>query len=171
QCAPIYCTYSDTTRTYNIIGIITKVISTIGGLIMILRLITTVFVKVIFKLLTPRTPRQEQDIPMSFDRFKQMFRNLITLLLTTLRNLNIFPIRSFGSNITRIEAKHLGQLTTRLYLILLLNSFVILSLYTAVKPQTLINTYMRPSLDIYNRLLLDHPDSIQCPCSSISIPY
>ncbi|CAF4296305.1 unnamed protein product, partial [Adineta steineri] len=116
-------------------------------------------------------PRQEQDIPMSFDRFKQMFRNLITLLLTTLRNLNIFPIRSFGSNITRIEVKHLGQLTTRLYLILLLISFVILSLYTAVKPQTLINTYMRPLLDIYNRLLLDHPDSIQCPCSSISISY
>ncbi|CAF3849088.1 unnamed protein product [Adineta steineri] len=171
QCAPIYCTYSDTTRTYNIIGIITKVISTIGGLIMILHLITPLFVKVIFKLLTAKTPRQEQDIPMSFDRFKQMFRNLITLLLTTLRNLNIFPIRSFGSNITRMEAKHLGQLTTRLYLILLLISFVILSLYTAVRPQTLINTYMQPSLDIYNRLLLDHPDSIQCPCSSISIPY
>ena len=60
QCAPIFCTYSDIKRIYHRNEIAIKVMSIIGGLTMILRLITQIFMNIIFKLSTPRMTRQEQ---------------------------------------------------------------------------------------------------------------
>ena len=87
-------------------------------------------------------------------------------------NLNIFPLRTFGSSIDRTRAKRLGQLTTRLYIVLLIISFVIATLYTIIQPRTLTKTFDQPSLDRYKQLLIDHNnDSLQCPCSLISSMY
>ncbi|UJR16996.1 hypothetical protein I4U23_003894 [Adineta vaga] len=66
-CAPKYCTYSYTTRTYNYIGVITKMLSTIGGLIIVLRLITphmTNFICQFFeaKSKTPRKVKRSSSI-------------------------------------------------------------------------------------------------------------
>ena len=83
----------------------------------------------------------------------------------------MFPLRTFGSNIDRLGAKRLGQLSTRLYIVLLIISLIIPSLYTIVQPQTLTNTFGRPSFDLYNGLLVEHSNSLQCPCSSISSMY
>jgi hypothetical protein len=59
-CAPIYCTYSYTTRTFDFIEIVIKVVSTISGLTMVLRLITPQLIKVTFWLRRPRIKRQRQ---------------------------------------------------------------------------------------------------------------
>ena len=106
-----------------------------------------------------------------FDRVKQMFRKLITLLYTTLINLNVFSVSTFGSNIDRLKAKHLGRLATRLYVILLIVCSIVLGLYNVSQPQTVTKTYVKPSLNTYNNLILDHNDTLQCPCSSISSMY
>jgi hypothetical protein len=109
--------------------------------------------------------------PKLVKRVKMILLKLATLLYTKLVNLNMFPLRTFGSNIDRIRAKRLGQLATRLNIILLIISFAILTLYTVIQPQTLTKTFNKPSYNIYNRLLLDHNDTLQCPCSLISSMY
>ncbi|CAF4373130.1 unnamed protein product, partial [Adineta steineri] len=86
-------------------------------------------------------------------------------------NLNIFPARTFGSKIDRITVKYLGQWSTRLYFILLTIIFVILTLYTAIQPQTLTKSFATPSLTFYKNLMNDHNDKLECPCSLISSPY
>lgn len=103
-----------------------------------------------------------------FDRVKQVLYKLVTFFYTTPINLNIFPLRTFGNNINRMNAIHLGKLTTRLYIVLLLISFAILSQYTVNQPQVMTRAFVKPSLDIFNDLLIDHSDTLQCPWSSIS---
>ena len=109
--------------------------------------------------------------PRLFDRVKQMFRNLATLLYTKLIDLNVFSVSTFGSNIDRLKAKHLGKLATRLYAILLIVCFIVLGLYNVSQPQIITKTIDKPSLNTYNNLILDHNDTLQCPCSSMSSMY
>lgn len=85
--------------------------------------------------------------------------------------LNMFPLRHFGSNVDRISGKRLGQLTTRLYIFLLTVSLVILVFYNIIRPKQLTETFIRPTIHTYHRLIADHGDTLQCPCSSISSMY
>lgn len=59
-CAPIYCAYSFPARTTSLIGIIIKLLSTIGGLTLALRLITPQLVKAVFSLARPKTRRTQK---------------------------------------------------------------------------------------------------------------
>lgn len=111
------------------------------------------------------------DRPKWFDRMKAMVGKLRTLLCNTLRDLNVFPLRTFGSHVDRNKAKYLGQLTTRLYGLLLIVSFVLLALYTVIRPRIITRTFAQPSLERYRRLLSERSDTLQCPCSSISSTY
>ncbi|UJR20241.1 hypothetical protein I4U23_023372 [Adineta vaga] len=170
-CAPIYCSYSVTERTKTFLGVIITLISIIGGLTIVLRLITAQLVELVFKVLERKVKNQQQDRVHLLDRIKINLRTLITFLFTTLMNMNMFPLRTFSSHIERTKAKYLGQLATRLYILLLIISFVILTIYTIIQPRILTKTYDKPSLNMYHRLLLNHEDTLQCPCSSISSTY
>jgi hypothetical protein len=70
-----------------------------------------------------------------------------------------------------MTATYRGQWATRLYIVLLIISFVIMIFYTSFRPQVLTKTEERPSLDVYNRLVHDYEDVLQCSCSSISSTY
>ncbi|CAF1550521.1 unnamed protein product [Adineta steineri] len=59
-CAPNYCKYSYEESTQSFIEVIIKVVSTISGLTMVLRLITNQLIKLIFRLFKPKVQRQEQ---------------------------------------------------------------------------------------------------------------
>ena len=104
-------------------------------------------------------------------RIKTICQKLGTLVRTSLVNLNMFPLRTFGSHVSRNKAKHLGQQTTRFYLLLLITGFVILTLYTIIQPRTITKTFHQPSFDTYTRLWSHHEDTLQCSCSSISSMY
>ncbi|CAF1552686.1 unnamed protein product, partial [Adineta ricciae] len=106
-----------------------------------------------------------------FDRLKTKVKELIRLIHNELINLNLFPPWTFGSNVDRATSKHFGQLSTRLYIVLLIGTFVILALYTVVRPQPLKKTFLSPSLHIYNSLIQEHGNELQCPCSRISSQY
>ena len=63
-CAPDYCTYSERIHSKSTTGIIITLISTTGGLITLLRLLTPLLVKLIFgfqKILTKGRRQQEQQ--------------------------------------------------------------------------------------------------------------
>ena len=106
-----------------------------------------------------------------FDRLKTIILGQATHLYSVLVNLNIFPLRYFGSNVNQMTAKRLGQWTTRLYIVLLVTGFAILVLYTVVQPQALTKTFDRPSFNFYNHLIQDYGDKLTCPCSLIASPY
>ncbi|CAF1388030.1 unnamed protein product [Adineta steineri] len=168
-CAPNYCTYSYTARTYNYIGVITKIISTIGGLIIALRFITPHMVNFIYQFFQTKIKTSKQN--KFFTRMKILFKNLLKLLYTELITLTIFPSYSFGQINDRIKAKRLNQLASRLYVLLLITGVVILSLQTLVQPEILTKTYTKPSLETYEYLLENHGDTLHCPCSITSSTY
>ncbi|CAF3879329.1 unnamed protein product [Adineta steineri] len=170
-CAPTYCTYTQIEHAETFSKLLVTMISTVGGLAMALRLITFQFVKIVFSLFQKKTKKQQQVRRKLLDRFKVLLSKLITFLSIKVLNLNIFPARTFGSKIDRILVKHLGQWSTRLYLILLSITFVILTLYTLIQPQTLTKSFPTPSLNFYQNLMNSHSDELECPCSLISSPY
>ena len=93
------------------------------------------------------------------------------ILYTKLVNLNLFPLRYFGNATNRTTARRLGQFATRLYMVLITVGLVILIFYTIIQPQLIKKTVNRPSLDVYERLLRDHTETLRCPCSSIASFY
>ncbi|UJR34535.1 hypothetical protein I4U23_027312 [Adineta vaga] len=170
-CAPTYCTYSKITNRKNFIDIIITMISTISGLILILRLITPILVQFIVNLLKPKVKKQHQVRQKVSNRIKTILIKLSILLYNRLINLNIFPPRTFGSHIDRIKSKHFGQLATRLFIILFFISFILLFFYLIIQPRTLTKTFDQPTLILYKNLLINHNNTLQCPCSSISSMY
>ncbi|CAF4132192.1 unnamed protein product, partial [Adineta steineri] len=168
-CAPNYCTYSYTARTYNYIGVITKIISTIGGLIVALRFITPHMVNFVYQFFQTKIKTSQQS--KFFTRMKILLKNLLKLLYTELINLTIFPSYSFGHINNRTKAKRLNRLASRLYVLLLIIGVVILSLETLVQPEILTKTFTKPSLETYEYLLQNHGDTLHCPCSITSSTY
>ena len=67
--------------------------------------------------------------------------------------------------------KHLGRWSTRLYILVLIITLVIVALHTIIQPHTLTRIFLKPSLNIYNNLMNDYSDILQCPCALISTPY
>ncbi|CAF1196487.1 unnamed protein product [Adineta steineri] len=60
KCLPSYCTYSYKAHTDNFLGILVTMISMIGGLTVVLHLITPQLVKFVYYMLRPTVQRQEQ---------------------------------------------------------------------------------------------------------------
>ncbi|CAF1488814.1 unnamed protein product, partial [Adineta ricciae] len=105
------------------------------------------------------------------DRIKVLSGQVVRLIFTRLANLNIFPLRSFGSRMDRKDAIYLGKITTRFYIVLLIVSVVILALYTAVRPRIITKVFVKPTFNLYSDLRHDHGDALQCRCSYISWTY
>ncbi|CAF4711947.1 unnamed protein product, partial [Rotaria sp. Silwood1] len=88
------------------------------------------------------------------------------LLREKLVKLNLFDTQSSDSNIVRREI-----LTTRLFLILLAVSAIILTLYTSLSVQISNGFVSSPTHVVYRNLDEKYPDTLKCPCEKISIPY
>ncbi|UJR19141.1 hypothetical protein I4U23_022271 [Adineta vaga] len=179
RCAPNYCTYSITARTKSFVEIVIILMSTISGLVAALTFIIPKLVALVSSMIQPRIRQQQQEStslltdvrPPLAKRMKMAVQKLITLLYTTLFNLNMFPPHRFMGSVTRTQSKRFGQLATRLHLVLLILGFSILIFYTIIEPRILKETISKPSLRVYNDLVLQHSDTLQCPCSKISSIY
>jgi hypothetical protein len=86
-----------------------------------------------------------------------------------LRELNFFKINSEDDN-DQSQIRY-QRLATRIYIVLLGLSMVIITLCLALIPQTYIKTIETPSQAKFSHYYSLYPSSLQCPCSSISIPY
>ncbi|CAF4121788.1 unnamed protein product, partial [Adineta steineri] len=153
------------------VGVLVTLVSIISSLTVVLRIGINLLVKFAINLFK-RTPQRQNEVkPKLKDRLKKMFLTIIMQASAGMMDLNIFPLWRFGSNTDRMTAKRLGQWSTRLYIVLFITSLTTIIIYIGVQPQMLTKSFNEPSLNIYNRLLLDHGDTLQCPCSSISSTY
>lgn len=108
-----------------------------------------------------------------FIRIKNKILNTIIFVRLKVLDLNIFPLRSFD-NINRNHAKHFGRLSTRLFIILFIVSFVVIIFYTFIQDETIIKIIEKPSMINYERFLFDssrYHSIVTCPCSTTSIIY
>ena len=85
-------------------------------------------------------------------------------------HLNIFPPWTFGSHVDQATSEHLRRVTTRLYIVLLVLTLSILSLYTFIRPLAITKVVEKPTLQSFTSLLR-YADTLNCPCSSISNRY
>ena len=93
-------------------------------------------------------------------------RSLLDSIRKSLLNLNLFK-----SSSRNIETMRRQRIVTRLFLLCLVVSLVIYSLFAFVSTQTKTITVYSPSLSDFNRLWQIHSDSLYCPCSQIAISY
>ncbi|CAF3911936.1 unnamed protein product, partial [Adineta steineri] len=174
-CAPTSCSYTVTAHKNNFAGILLIMISMIGGLSAALTIITPLLINFFHGLFTRKPKRQQQQQqqvrPKLFDRIKGILPKIRTLIYTKLIDLNMFSLWTFGSDTNRMIAKRLGQMATRLYILLLMISFTIVALYTIIQPQLITKTFSNPSFNLYNNLVQKHGTTLQCQCSSISSTY
>ncbi|CAF1030677.1 unnamed protein product, partial [Didymodactylos carnosus] len=91
-----------------------------------------------------------------------LVERLRTLILS-IKTLNLFESRSTDEVEIRYE-----RITTRLYLILLSLSFVVLVIYTALTKQTITVNIESPSFSTYRKLEVDYSHSLKCSCSQLS---
>ncbi|UJR07421.1 hypothetical protein I4U23_011707, partial [Adineta vaga] len=174
SCAPIYCSYSQTVRKESFIGVIIKLVSMIGGIVVSLRMLIPHLVKFISRVSTKpkENPKQPEQIERScIDRLKMMVQNLIKVLRTTFVELNIFTTRDLGSDVDRVTAKRYGRWATRLYILLFLSGLTILMFYTLIQTHTLTKTFAKPSFTYFNHLTKIYGDELKCSCSKIASTY
>jgi len=174
-CAPRNCTYSYIARTYNHIQVIIKMVSMLGGLIVTFRLISprlVVFFSYIFKRKIKRQQQQGNDnrVRRNFvKRIKLTVANLCSYIYKKLIDLDLFSEAYFGHNISATRAKRLSQLTTRLYIVLIIICLIISILHMFIHPQILTKIITEPSLNIYKQFSQKYADTFQCSCSQTSI--
>jgi hypothetical protein len=73
-----------------------------------------------------------------------------------------------STNPSELQAQHIS---TRAFIVLLGLSLSILVLYTSTVRIVKTVTVQTPDLDRYNQLYADHPQTLTCPCTKISMKY
>ncbi|UJR19158.1 hypothetical protein I4U23_022288 [Adineta vaga] len=151
KCQPNLCTYT-IKKKFTFMFILTKLISLLGGLILIIGFIVRYSVRIIRRL-----PRIE-PITLS-QRLKNIFEKIWL-------NLNIF--KHNGSN----EHQHKYQrIATRLYLFILLIILFLFTLYILLIDEVHHINISKPIESEYKQLEEKYSDNIICPCSSIKMNY
>ena len=175
SCAPASCTFSQIEHAKSVGGIVMGLISVIGGLSTVLRLIAQQIMNVVHYLFKSnrRGQRREGNVgPVRWlDLLKTGIHTLVNRLYSLLSNLNIFLRAALHATLDRATFERYGRWSTRLYAILLTMSFGMSVSYTVVRPQILTETYNTPSLNSYLDLLRVHSETLRCPCSQISSRY
>ncbi|CAF1376096.1 unnamed protein product [Adineta steineri] len=82
------------------------------------------------------------------------------------RGWNLFNTRSSDPLIIRQEI-----LSTRLYIILVMISLIILTTYTTINNRIENKTVTFPSQSLYEKLQKKYSDSLECSCTKVSIPH
>ena len=91
---------------------------------------------------------------------------LCAVVRRTLVELNLFK-----SGLNEVEVVRKERWSTRLYLILLMMSLLVLVIYSAFGIQTVHVTVEEPSSELFERLQLRYSETLQCPCSQIAVKY
>ncbi|CAF1526169.1 unnamed protein product [Adineta ricciae] len=154
ECSPLQCTYSYQTRN-DMIYIVTTLIGLVGGLITILKIVV---------------PRSIQII-----RGRKIETNSGELSLTLREHLknfyekfNLFPSIPPTTNDHELRNQ---KISTKLFVMLLILIVTILLLYTSLANITKTVVVEKPTVETYLNLYSKYPQTLSCPCSTISINY
>jgi hypothetical protein len=161
-CAPKLCSYT-INKPFNIYYIISVIIGVYGGLSIALRVLIPIIIKSII-----RQNEETSSENLSFGRVNRLIRSWFQKLIPALRKLNLFrsAIRVEPSDIYK------QRWSTRLYIILFLLSFIIVTMYTAMTEQPTRIDLTNPSLDkVLDLQQQTSLSSLQCPCSQLSSSF
>jgi hypothetical protein len=89
-------------------------------------------------------------------------------VLRSLQTLNLF---SDANSVILPDQLHNQRLSTRLYIVTLVLSLVVLFSYTSVDQQNRTIKVDSPSVDTYEHLQRFYDTTLQCPCAQLSVPY
>ena len=142
-CQPEKCIYSYSRRN-DLIYVVTMTIGFLGGLATILKFLLVPVVSFV------RRPE------ISFNR-----------LLTSLKTLNIFV----DVNKTTEHDLQYQYTNTRIFILLQFISFCILVLYTSLSDLTITMTIKKPTSIYFTQLYEQYQQTLNCPCSNISLSY
>ncbi|CAF4181971.1 unnamed protein product, partial [Adineta steineri] len=169
ECQPIKCSYTYVDRN-NIIFIITTLISLIGGLVKILRFTIPKLVKFMPRLMKKirkyfRSSRSEtvseNDVTEPTIGKRHKIKNLV-------QKLNLFPSIPPSTNESDLRNQ---RISTRLFIIVLVFSIIILVTYNSLIYVTMIGNINSPDLTQYLDLYSQYPQTLTCPCTDITIKY
>ncbi|CAF4795170.1 unnamed protein product [Rotaria sp. Silwood1] len=164
QCAPKTCSYSYRKRA-DLIYMITVLLGLYGGLQTSLRFIIPVVVKHFMKRKRRNPSVTTPNLTLRGRKIDQM------LLFVSSMKQNIIKFNLFKSMDRSVEAMHRQRIATRLFVILLTGSLLVLLLFTSISKQTNSVTYHQPSYTTYERLQSEYPDTLNCLCSEITQSY
>ena len=94
--------------------------------------------------------------------YNRVLKSLREKILT----LNLYDSRSVDPIVIRHQI-----LSTRIFIVLLVISILILSIYTSLGQHVRSQTIQLPAYSLYKGLENKYLNSLQCPCEKVSIPY
>ncbi|CAF3537998.1 unnamed protein product [Rotaria sp. Silwood1] len=163
-CAPVYCSYTRA-RRFDWIYVMTTLIALYGGLNAAFYIITPYLIDLLLfvkKKISRRDRFQQNEIVKIHILLWQWFHRLKVFII----ELNLFDNYSDDPlDILR------GRISTWLYIILLITIMTIITVFTMNTSYWATETIYSPSEKQYEDLYQQYPDTLQCPCTSISNPY
>ncbi|CAF1040384.1 unnamed protein product [Adineta ricciae] len=162
QCRPSSCSFIYEKKTDSAY-LVTVILSLIGGINLILRLVSPLIIKINLKLIKSLNHCASLTVEQQQNHHKsQLFTTIINQLL-------IFNMFDSESNDSRII--HRERLTTKLYLLILCLSLYSIIIYAMITNGKINITVFNPIESDYSKLLMLHSESLQCPCNNISMKY
>ncbi|CAF4117379.1 unnamed protein product [Rotaria sp. Silwood2] len=159
-CQPTQCIYSYTTRN-DILYIITTVLGLTGGLITIAKFISPLLVKLVRRKKRPSSTQSENNND-------QPTIGLCQTVVNFCRNFNLYSSVLSSNNEWDLRNE---RIATRLYILLLCLSTIILVMYTSLVKITKTANINVPTFENYSQLYSTHLQALTCPCTTISIDY
>ncbi|UJR17971.1 hypothetical protein I4U23_004870 [Adineta vaga] len=157
QCAPNTCSYSSVEH-HNFIFVLTKIISLLGGLTLVLNLIIPKIVQ--FK----RRIRKSEPVPKIPLHIR--ISQLRLFLQKTVYEFNLFQQQTTNDRQLRFQ-----RIATRLHIICIAIALVVLTIYTSLSTNIYHETVLNPTETQFIELHQNYSTSLSCPCSSTSMHY
>ncbi|CAF4073640.1 unnamed protein product, partial [Adineta steineri] len=169
-CNPLTCTYTYT-HQFDILFIITTVISFIGGIVTVLMIVILPIVKFLRKKVKTcnRLLSSSKVVSHETNIERQAVGDITEQQISLFVKIKIFLLNlNFFSDSDENSEWHLyGQrLSTRLFIISIIIAFLILILYASTYSITKTITINKPSIDVYFTLQDKYAQTLTCPCSS-----
>ncbi|CAF1188251.1 unnamed protein product [Adineta steineri] len=170
ECNCPLCSYSYR-RRFDIFFIFTAVTGSIGILPLIIRHVASFVATRILRRKNRILPMENVSTITSMEQNRKQhiqlrIRLLLNKLCQAIISLNLFEKQTHRTptNIYR------EQLRTRFFIFFIVSLSIAAGVYTFLVEQNQVITKSYPSLHTYEQLYKDHPTTLYCPCSEISIP-
>ncbi|CAF3572702.1 unnamed protein product [Rotaria sp. Silwood1] len=152
QCQPEICTYTIDNTLY-LIARVNLIIGLIGGLNVLLRLLVPSLIKIIY-LIYHLCYHRTRNIRLRW-------RMALTHIRDELYLINVYRRKS------QVEYQHLA---TRIYIVLLVLSFINVSVFVRFQYRIVLISVDSPNETYFSHLHSHYSDSLSCPCTTITIP-
>jgi hypothetical protein len=184
SCAPAACTFT-ITRQWELLYVVSTIISFFGGLVVVLRLLVPILVRSTYGIGRRWRHRRSNDNAqqlsktegethdshlhvanaISRGRLNRWKRNMKRWF----SEMNFFHQES-SINLSP-NATQMAIMSSRVYAVLLPMCLCVLVIFYSFGQQSISRTILSPSLADFERLEVLYPATLSCPCQQIAIPF